>query len=337
MKTATLIACLCLAAPASLAAAQNHDSGSHAQESAAPVNAMCPIGKEPIVPSAGTVEYNGQSIGLCCPGCGKQFLAWDEGRKDAFVALAVAHREPGTEEHAGHDADKPQAAGGTPAAAWTGPYTLDTCPVSGQKLGGMGDPVVKKYDGREVRFCCGGCIEKFEADQAGYWEQIDERIVQDQLRYYPTQTCIVSGEPLVENGKDIASNTVYGNRLVRLCCKMCRREFKEDPAKFIAKLDKAAADAQRKDYPLSTCIVAEGKLGSMGEPTEMVVAGRLMRFCCASCEPKVKADPTKFIAVIDQAWQDKGMFMPAGHEAGHDGDHGGDHGTDDHAGHDHGG
>ena len=27
---------------------------------AAPINAMCPIGKEPIVPSAGTVEYKGE-------------------------------------------------------------------------------------------------------------------------------------------------------------------------------------------------------------------------------------------------------------------------------------
>ncbi len=44
----------------------------------------------------------------------------------------------------------------TPEQAWTGPYTLDTCPVSGEKLGSMGDPSVKMYDGREVRFCGGG-------------------------------------------------------------------------------------------------------------------------------------------------------------------------------------
>ena len=30
-------------------------------------------------------------------------------------------------------------------------YTLDTCAVSGGKLGGMGDPVIKEYDGREIR------------------------------------------------------------------------------------------------------------------------------------------------------------------------------------------
>jgi hypothetical protein len=55
-----------------------------------PINANCPIGKEPIVPSAGTIEYEGKTIGLCCPGCGKAFLAWDENRRDAFVANVTA-------------------------------------------------------------------------------------------------------------------------------------------------------------------------------------------------------------------------------------------------------
>ncbi len=338
MKSTTLVACLCLAGIAPVTLAQHDNHGSAERHAAAePVNAMCPIGKEPVVPSAGTVEYKGKQIGICCPGCGKQFLAWDEGRKDEFVALAVVHREPGMEDHAGHDMGKPEAATAMADAAWTGPYVLDICPVSGQKLGSMGDPILKKYDGREVRFCCGGCIGKFEADQVGYWKKIDEQIVKDQLRYYPTKTCVVSGEPLVENGEDIAINMVYGNRLIRLCCKMCTNEFKADPKKFIEKLDKATADAQRKDYPLDTCVVAGGKLGSMGEPVEMVVAGRLMRFCCAGCEPKLEADPAKYIKLIDAAWQAKGMFMPVKHDAGHEGGHGDDHGEDNHSDHGHGG
>ncbi len=218
------------------------------------------------------------------------------------------------------------------------PYTLDVCPVSGQKLGTMGDPVVKQYDGREVRFCCSGCIGKFEADQPGYMKKIDELIVKDQLRYYPTDKCVVSGEPLVEDGKDIATNVVYEYRLVRLCCKGCERQLKADPKKFMETLDKAVADAQRTDYPLNTCVVAGGPLGSMGEPTEMVVAGRLVRFCCAGCEPKVKADPVKYLAAIDKAWQANGKFKPARDSAKDEHD---DHGSGDahgsHGDHDHGG
>lgn len=216
-------------------------------------------------------------------------------------------------------------------------YPLSVCPISGEKLGSMGEPVLRRYDDREVRFCCAGCIDKFEADLDASRRKVDEAIVRDQLRFYPAQMCVVSGEPLTEDGEDIATNMVYGNRLIRLCCKMCQRDFKANPAKFLEKLDKAAMEAQRKDYPLETCLVSGEQLGSMGEPVEFVVAGRLMRLCCNGCMPKIIADPAKYIAAIDKAWQEKGKYMPADHESGHD-DHGNqDDDKDDHGGHDHGG
>ncbi|MBX3323882.1 MAG: hypothetical protein KF757_12930 [Phycisphaeraceae bacterium] len=337
MRTLIICGALTCGALAGTPAFAQEGGSQHTQAEIKPVNAMCPVGKEPIVPSAGTVEYKGKTIGICCPGCGKQFLAWDETRKDEFVALAVAHREPGMEGHADQDMEKPADTAAITDASWTEPYALNTCPVSGQKLGSMGDPIVAMYDGREVRFCCGGCIDKFEANQAKYWKAIDEQIIKEQLPYYPVETCIVSGEPLTEHGEDIANNMVYGNRLLRLCCKMCEREFKADPKKFIEKLDSATADAQRKDYPFDTCVVAGGELGSMGEPAEIVVAGRLMRFCCAGCKPKVEADPAKYTKLIDEAWQAQGKFLPMEHDAEHDADHGDGHGTDGHGDHDHGG
>lgn len=212
-------------------------------------------------------------------------------------------------------------------------YPLTVCPISGEKLGSMGEPVVRKYDDREVRFCCAGCAKKFEADLDASRRKVDEAIVRDQRRYYPTETCVVSGEPLIEDGKDIATNMVYGNRLIRLCCRMCQREFKADPGKFIEKLDRAVIEAQRKDYPLETCLVSGEELGSMGEPVEFVLAGRLMRLCCSGCKPKIIADPAKYIEAIDKAWQAKGKFLPKDHD-----DHGGhEHHKDDHGGHDHGG
>ncbi|HRQ72424.1 MAG TPA: hypothetical protein PLU35_05280 [Phycisphaerales bacterium] len=277
---------------------------------ATPVNAMCPIGKEPIVPSAGTVEYKGVTIGLCCPGCGEQFLSWDETRKDEFVLLAKARREPGQEQHGEQPGKQPETGAAADAEPWTDLYTLATCPISGRKLGSMGDPVVKRYDGREVRFCCAGCIERFEADPAAAWKKVDEAMAKDQRPFYPLETCIVSDEPLKEDGRDVATEIVFNNRLVRLCCRTCAKEFAADPRALMKKLDKAAADAQRKDYPLTTCIVAGGELGSMGEPSEMVVAGRLLRFCCASCHPKVKADPLRYLRIIDEAWRAKGRYMP---------------------------
>ena len=54
------------------------------------------------------------------------------------------------------------------------PYTLKTCVVSGDKLGEMGDPFVYAYKGREIKFCCKGCLKDFNKDPAKYIKMIDE-------------------------------------------------------------------------------------------------------------------------------------------------------------------
>ncbi|HCT45241.1 MAG: hypothetical protein CMJ35_08395 [Phycisphaerae bacterium] len=296
MKTvlfASIVTCACCA-PVSLAQAQHDNHAHHAEpDKGTPVNAMCPIGQEPIVEGVPTIEYKGDTVGFCCPGCSDEFMAWDESKRDAFIISA--------KDGGGMDIEHHQPAV-TASAVKSQPYTLGTCPVSGEELGSMGDPIIKVIDGREVRFCCNMCVPKFEKDSARYFKQIDEQMIADQMPYYPQTTCVVSGEPLVDDGEDIAINMIYANRLVRLCCNMCKTEFKKDPGAYIAKLDKAAADAQRVDYPLDKCMIG-GKLGSMGEPSEIVLAGRLVRFCCPMCEPKVIADPAKYLGQLDEAWK----------------------------------
>lgn len=240
---ATVLTCSALTASPALAQHDDPHAAHHAAQTAKPVNAMCPIGKEPVVESAGTVEYKGATIGLCCESCGPDFLAWSDASKDAFVAAAKAGLDTT------HIDNQPDAQPADIAPAMPAPYPLAVCPVSGDKLGEMGDPVVKTYEGGEVRFCCDSCIGDFEADMPRYWKKIDEMIVRDQLPYYPVATCIVSGESLTENGEDIAINAVIANRLVRLCCNKCRRKVASDPAAFMAKLDEAAALAQRRLPP----------------------------------------------------------------------------------------
>jgi len=133
----------CLSVLTSYAIAQ---AGSPAS---APVNDICPIGKEPIVPSAGTIEHEGSTVGFCCPGCDEAFLAWDDERKDEFVTLWTAQRGHG-QDHTANDDDSSATSAASPGPSY--PYTLPDCPVGGP-LGSMGDPVVKVYDNREVRFC----------------------------------------------------------------------------------------------------------------------------------------------------------------------------------------
>lgn len=52
-------------------------------------------------------------------------------------------------------------------------YPLKTCIISGHELGGMGEPVNYVHGNTLVRFCCGACIEPFEADAAKFLAQIE--------------------------------------------------------------------------------------------------------------------------------------------------------------------
>ena len=52
-------------------------------------------------------------------------------------------------------------------------YPLTTCVVSDETLGDMGDPFLLTHDDREVRLCCKGCLEDFEADPARFLAKLD--------------------------------------------------------------------------------------------------------------------------------------------------------------------
>ena len=48
------------------------------------------------------------------------------------------------------------------------PDLLTTCPVSGEKLGGMGKPLVFTYKDQEVKLCCKSCKKDFDKDPEKY-------------------------------------------------------------------------------------------------------------------------------------------------------------------------
>lgn len=54
------------------------------------------------------------------------------------------------------------------------PYPLQTCLISGEKLGEMGQPVTYVYEGQEYKFCCKSCLKKFEADPAKYAKELSK-------------------------------------------------------------------------------------------------------------------------------------------------------------------
>lgn len=259
------------------------------------VNKLCPIGVEPIDGET-FITYDGHKVGFCCGGCDTKFLAWTKEKKDAFIAAALAGQEA-------EESKEEKPADSEVKERPSEPYLLPTCPVSGEKLGSMGDPVVLTVEGREVKLCCKGCVRKIEKDPAKYLATVDEKLTADQKPYYPLSTCVVSGEPLVEDGEDIAIDVIVKNRLFRVCCKSCIRKLKADSETYFTALDSAVKQAQDEDYPLDTCIVRDkSKLGSMGDPAELVIGNRLVRFCCSGCQPKFVAAPATYLARLDAAW-----------------------------------
>ena len=100
---------------------------------AGPINAMCPIGKEPIVLDVPAFLYQGHAIGTCCPGCQEQFMAWSEADRDAFV-----------KQHTDL------------------PFINDMCPMADDPIMNDENPSVVFMSAR-IAFCCPHCQTKWNA------------------------------------------------------------------------------------------------------------------------------------------------------------------------------
>lgn len=124
-------------------------------------------------------------------------------------------------------------------------YPLETCVVSGEKLGSMGDPVDVVHGTRLARLCCKGCLKTFRAKPDGFMAKIDAALIERQRADYPLDKCLVSDEKLGSMGEPI--ERLYGITLVRLCCKGCVKSFEKDPDKFVMQIWQARAEARKAD------------------------------------------------------------------------------------------
>jgi hypothetical protein len=61
---------------------------------------------------------------------------------------------------------------------------------------------------------------------------------------------------------------------------------------------KPAEKGPPKPYPLDVCIVTDNDLGSMGEETELVYEGQVIKFCCEPCERKFLKNPAKYLGKL---------------------------------------
>lgn len=115
------------------------------------------------------------------------------------------------------------------------PYPMDTCIVSEEKLGSMGEPVVFTEGDQEIAICCSSCKKEFAKNKAASLEKI--QAAAKKVKPYPLTQCIVSDEAL-EDGKAVGA--VVDGREYQFCCKGCLKDFKKDTAKFAKKLEAAA-------------------------------------------------------------------------------------------------
>ncbi len=145
-------------------------------------------------------------------------------------------------QHGEHDAAQARQTGKKPR-----PYPLDTCLVSGEKLGSGGmKPHVFTHEGREIKLCCKDCLKDFQKDPANFIKKLEAA-----AKPYPLDTCLVSGEKLGGGGMTPYAFAHQG-REIQLCCKDCLKDFQKDPAKFIKKLEAAEKEAAKKGKAAGT-------------------------------------------------------------------------------------
>jgi hypothetical protein len=175
-------------------------------------------------------------------------------------------------------------------------YYLDTCAVCSARLGGKGDTIHRRFDGREVRFCHRTCEQTFTRDLVAGLAALNARLTQDQLPYYPLSTSVVSGKALGDRPVEF----FWGNRLVRLADVSEQSLFIAEPERFIEILDAACIARQQPKYVFAKCPV-QGDILPGDDVELVVVANRMVRVCCHRCVDSVRLRPGQYLAVIDYA------------------------------------
>ena len=121
---------------------------------------VCPVSDEKLggddMGAPVVKQEDGRTVKFCCDACVKAFEKEPEKYNKKMDEMIVAKAKE--------------------------KYPLDTCVVSGDKLGGdMGAPVdfVYRPTNQLVRFCCDGCVDTFKKSPEKYLAKIDKASVKD--------------------------------------------------------------------------------------------------------------------------------------------------------------
>lgn len=81
--------------------------------------------------------------------------------------VACSSSQDGANSHEGHN-HATESHGMMNQSEPTKEVAAKMCPVSGEELGSMGEPVKVSHEGHEVKLCCQDCIKQFESDPTKY-------------------------------------------------------------------------------------------------------------------------------------------------------------------------
>lgn len=183
---------------------------------------ICPIMEKPVDSSMKSTVVNGQQVFVCCPPCIPKIEADVDGSLKKVNAKYVSF--VASERQAESDQLHTQAQG--------------ICPVSGKKLGSMGDPIKVKVGNEEHAFlCCKGCVGK--QINAEHWKTIQSNLAKAQ------GVCPVMEQPVDAEMKSVVVN----GRKIFVCCPPCIAKIKADPATYVAKLDEQVANNGKPRVP----------------------------------------------------------------------------------------
>lgn len=101
----------------------------------------------------------------------------------------------------------------------------DICPVSGEKLGSMGDPLKVQVGEETLYLCCQGCVG--QPMKPEHWKTIHTNIAKAQ------GSCPVMGHDLPAKPKF----TVVEGQVVYVCCPPCTKKVVADPQKYLRDID----------------------------------------------------------------------------------------------------
>ncbi|NOZ19767.1 MAG: YHS domain-containing protein [Planctomycetes bacterium] len=104
------------------------------------------------------------------------------------------------------------------------------CPVMGNKIRRS---IYVDYQGKRVFFCCSACLSSWVGNPAKYMKKLVEQGVQ--LEPVPQEKCPIMGGNI--NRKLFVD---YKGHRVYFCCESCPAKFREDPEKYMKRLDAMA-------------------------------------------------------------------------------------------------